>query len=72
MRVVIAEDSVLLRAGVQRLLTDEGIETAAAVHNNSDALLGAVPTATIDAVVPASCSPLGGPTVIRADLPCVW
>jgi DNA-binding NarL/FixJ family response regulator len=41
MRVVIAEDSVLLRAGVQRLLTDEGIETAAAV-DNGDALLGAV------------------------------
>ncbi|WP_073487266.1 response regulator [Streptoalloteichus hindustanus] len=31
MRVVIAEDSVLLRAGVERLLADEGIETVAAV-----------------------------------------
>ncbi|MEV6646845.1 response regulator transcription factor [Amycolatopsis sp. NPDC051371] len=41
MRVVIAEDAVLLRAGVIRLLADEGIETAAAVDNGDD-LLGAV------------------------------
>lgn len=41
MRVVIAEDAVLLRAGLQRLLADEGIETAAAVDNGDD-LLGAV------------------------------
>ncbi|MCU1682146.1 MAG: two-component system response regulator [Amycolatopsis sp.] len=41
MRVVIAEDAVLLRAGLQRLLADEGIETAAAVDNGED-LLGAV------------------------------
>ena len=33
MRVVIAEDSVLLRVGVQRLLADEGIETVAAVED---------------------------------------
>jgi DNA-binding NarL/FixJ family response regulator len=31
--VVIAEDSVLLRAGVERLLADEGIETVAAVED---------------------------------------
>src|SRR5437764_15388742 len=36
MRVVIAEDAVLLRAGVTRLLADEGIETAAAVDNGDD------------------------------------
>lgn len=36
MRVVIAEDAVLLRAGVQRLLADEGIETVAAVDNGDD------------------------------------
>ncbi|MFF0148935.1 LuxR family two component transcriptional regulator [Amycolatopsis sulphurea] len=41
MRVVIAEDAVLLRAGVTRLLADEGIETVAAV-DNGDELLGAV------------------------------
>ncbi|GAA1354864.1 response regulator transcription factor [Saccharothrix algeriensis] len=41
MRVVIAEDSVLLRVGVQRLLADEGIETAAAVEDG-EALLAAV------------------------------
>ncbi|GAA3678886.1 response regulator transcription factor [Lentzea roselyniae] len=39
--MVIAEDSVLLREGVQRLLADEGIETVAAVENG-DALLDAV------------------------------
>ncbi|MCE7008245.1 response regulator transcription factor [Kibdelosporangium philippinense] len=33
MRVVIAEDSVLLRAGIERLLADEGIETVAAVED---------------------------------------
>ncbi|HJQ45890.1 MAG TPA: response regulator transcription factor [Amycolatopsis sp.] len=36
MRVVLAEDAVLLRAGVQRLLADEGIETIAAVGNGDD------------------------------------
>ncbi|MBK1789254.1 response regulator transcription factor [Prauserella cavernicola] len=41
MRVVIAEDAVLLRAGVQRLLADEGIDTVAAV-GSGDELLTAV------------------------------
>ena len=41
MRVVIAEDSVLLRHGVQRLLVDEGIEVAAAV-GDGEALVAAV------------------------------
>ncbi|TCP43646.1 LuxR family two component transcriptional regulator [Tamaricihabitans halophyticus] len=41
MRVVIAEDAVLLRAGVQRLLADEGIETVAAVPDG-DSLLASV------------------------------
>ncbi|GGP45260.1 response regulator transcription factor [Saccharothrix coeruleofusca] len=41
MRVVIAEDSVLLRMGVQRLLADEGIETVAAVEDG-EALLVAI------------------------------
>jgi DNA-binding NarL/FixJ family response regulator len=39
--VVIAEDSVLLRAGIQRLLADENIETVAAVEDG-DGLLVAV------------------------------
>ncbi|PRX43577.1 LuxR family two component transcriptional regulator [Prauserella shujinwangii] len=38
MRVVIAEDAVLLRAGVQRLLADEGIETVAAVGSGEELL----------------------------------
>jgi DNA-binding NarL/FixJ family response regulator len=40
MRVIIAEDSVLLRAGLQRLLADEGIEVAAMV-DGPEALLAA-------------------------------
>lgn len=39
MRVVIAEDSVLLRVGVQRLLADEGIETVAAVEDGESLLI---------------------------------
>ncbi|HEV8562591.1 MAG TPA: response regulator transcription factor [Actinophytocola sp.] len=41
MHVVIAEDSVLLRAGLQRLLADEDIEVVAAVEDG-DGLLVAV------------------------------
>ena len=39
LRLVLAEDSVLLRAGVQSLLADVGIETAAAVSNGDDLLV---------------------------------
>ncbi|HEY7597742.1 MAG TPA: response regulator transcription factor [Actinophytocola sp.] len=39
MRVVIAEDSVLLRAGIQRLLADERIETTAAVEDGEGLLV---------------------------------
>jgi DNA-binding NarL/FixJ family response regulator len=41
LRVVVADDSVLLRDGVVRLLTDSGIEVVAAV-GDADALLDAV------------------------------
>ena len=41
MRVVIAEDSVLLREGLARLLTDAGLEVVAAV-DDAEALLRAV------------------------------
>lgn len=41
MRVVIAEDAVLLREGVQRLLADDGIDTVAAVADG-EALITAV------------------------------
>jgi DNA-binding NarL/FixJ family response regulator len=37
-RVVIAEDSVLLRAGIERLLTDEGIDVVAAVGDGTTLL----------------------------------
>lgn len=38
MRIVIAEDSVLLRAGIERLLTDAGHQVLAAVDNAGDLL----------------------------------
>jgi DNA-binding NarL/FixJ family response regulator len=50
MRVVIAEDSVLLRAGLTRLLTDAGHEVAA-VAGDAEEFLRAVAEHTPDAVV---------------------
>jgi DNA-binding NarL/FixJ family response regulator len=50
MRVVIAEDSVLLRAGLTRLLTDGGFEVVAAVPD-ADGLLRAVGEHRPDLVV---------------------
>lgn len=50
MRVVIAEDSVLLRDGLVRLLTSTGFEVAAAV-GDADALLDAVGTHRPDVAV---------------------
>ncbi|MDA0564308.1 response regulator transcription factor [Streptomonospora sp. S1-112] len=41
MRIIIAEDSVLLRSGMVKLLEDAGVEVAAAV-GDADALLAAV------------------------------
>jgi len=49
-RVVIAEDSVLLRDGLVRLLTSTGFEVAAAV-GDADALLDAVGTHRPDVAV---------------------
>ena len=39
MRVVIAEDSVLLRAGIQRLLADEGIDVVGAAEDGDGLLV---------------------------------
>jgi DNA-binding NarL/FixJ family response regulator len=50
MRVVIAEDSVLLREGLTRLLTEAGIEVAATA-GDAEAFLRAVDANTPDAVV---------------------
>jgi DNA-binding NarL/FixJ family response regulator len=50
MRVVIAEDAVLLRSGLIRLLADEGIDAVAAVDNGDD-LLGAVKEHRPDLVI---------------------
>jgi DNA-binding NarL/FixJ family response regulator len=50
MRVVIAEDSVLLRAGLIKLLAAAGIEVMAAV-SDAEQLLAAVPVHKPDAVI---------------------
>jgi DNA-binding NarL/FixJ family response regulator len=50
MRVVLAEDSVLLRAGLTKLLTDGGFEVVAAV-SDAEALLTAVAEQKPDVVV---------------------
>lgn len=50
MRVVIADDELLLREGVARLLSDAGIDTAATVEN-ADALLSAVARTRPDVVL---------------------
>jgi len=69
-RVVIAEDSVLLRVGVTRLLADEGIETVAAV-DDGDSLLTAVTEhrpdlAIVDVRMPPSFTDEGLRAALRA------
>ena len=69
MRVVIAEDSVLLRAGVERLLTGAGHEVVAAV-GDADALLSAVEShrpdlAVVDVRMPPSHTDEGVRAAIR-------
>ena len=75
MRVVIAEDMVLLREGLSRLLAEEGIEVVAQV-GDADALLGAVAdirpdVALIDIKLPPSWTDEGGRAAreIRARYP---
>ncbi|MFC1409276.1 LuxR C-terminal-related transcriptional regulator [Streptacidiphilus sp. N1-12] len=51
MRVVIAEDSVLLRDGLTRLLTDRGLEVVAAV-GDGEALLAAVDQLAAEQALP--------------------
>jgi DNA-binding NarL/FixJ family response regulator len=70
MRVVIAEDSVLLRAGIQRLLADEDIETVAAAEDG-DGLLVAVSEhrpdlAIVDVRMPPSFTDEGLRAALRA------
>lgn len=70
MRVVIAEDSVLLRAGIQRLLADENIETVAAAEDG-DGLLIAVSEhrpdlAIVDVRMPPSFTDEGLRAALRA------
>ncbi|GGL92672.1 response regulator transcription factor [Nakamurella endophytica] len=68
MRVVIAEDAVLIRAGVERLLADDGIETVAAV-GDGDALVDAVVAHRPDlAVVDVRMAPTFTDEGLRAAL----
>lgn len=75
MRVVIAEDSTLLREGLVRLLAVDGIETVAAV-DNAEALLAAVQAhapelAVVDVRMPPTFSDEGvrAALTIRAQWP---
>ena len=77
MRIVIAEDSVLLRAGLQLLLTDAGHEVVAAV-DNAGALLAAVDEhepdlAIVDVRMPPTFTDEGvrAAVIIRAQNPTV-
>ena len=68
MRVVIAEDSVLLRAGLTKLLTDGGFDVVAAV-GNADELLQAVAEHQPDvAVIDVRMPPTHTDEGIRAAL----
>ena len=51
-------------------ISDNGVGGAAAKRGGGLAGL-ADRAATIDGILTVN-SPLGGPTVIRADLPCTW
>ena len=77
MRIVIAEDSVLLRAGLERLLSDAGHTVAAAVDNTA-ALLQAVnehapELAIVDVRMPPTFTDEGirAAVLIRAQNPAV-
>lgn len=50
LRVALADDSVLLREGLVRLLADAGMEVVGA-FGDADSLLAALPSLTVDAVV---------------------
>jgi DNA-binding NarL/FixJ family response regulator len=77
MRTVIAEDSVLLRAGLTRLLEGAGIEVAAAA-GDADGLLAAVAEQQPDVVIVDVRTPpshtdegLRAALVIRQEWPAV-
>ena len=77
MRILIAEDSVLLRAGIARLLTDAGHEIVAAVPDASGLLAAVVDTtpdlAIIDVRMPPTFTDEGirAAVLIRAQQPGV-
>ena len=70
MRVVIAEDSVLLRAGIQRLLADENIETVAAAEDGEGLLIAVSEhrpdLAIVDVRMPPSFTDEGLRAALRA------
>ncbi|WP_084960838.1 response regulator transcription factor [Thermoactinospora rubra] len=68
MRVVIAEDSVLLREGVARLLADDGIETAATVGDGASLLPAIESTGADLAIVDVRMPPTHTDEGLRAAL----
>jgi DNA-binding NarL/FixJ family response regulator len=70
MRVVIAEDSVLLRAGIQRLLADEKIETVGAAEDGEGFLIAVSEhrpdLAIVDVRMPPSFTDEGLRAALRA------
>ena len=67
MRILIAEDSVLLRAGIARLLTDAGHEIVAAVPDASG-LLAAVVSSRMGAAASATSSKTVSLTSLSSSL----
>lgn len=70
MRVVIAEDATLVRAGLERLLADAGISTVAAVDNGTDLLTAVQETrpdlALVDVRMPPTYTSEGLSAALRA------
>ncbi|HEU4806855.1 MAG TPA: response regulator transcription factor [Homoserinimonas sp.] len=66
MRIVIAEDSVLLKAGLERLLSDAGHEVVAAVENAEDLLQAVTEFAPDLAIVDVRMPPTYTDEGIRA------
>ena len=80
MRVVLAEDSVLLREGLVRLLEEAGTEVVAAVGDGPSLVRAVLAPGhglagladrlqAVDGVLSVD-SPRGGPTRLIAELPC--
>jgi DNA-binding NarL/FixJ family response regulator len=68
MRILIAEDSVLLRAGLERLLADEGFEVVGAVHDGTSLVKAAAALRPDVAIVDIRMPPTHTDEGLRAAL----